>query len=72
MQEPDARQHDGDDGDLEEKPDAPGQAGGEETPEQRPDRGGNRRRCPDQGVGLLLRGAFEVAVDQDACRSLHG
>ena len=32
--------------------------------EQRPDRGGDRRRGADQRVDLLLRRALEVAVDQ--------
>ena len=46
------------------KRDPPRQVGGDEAAEQRSDRGGDRRRGADQRVGLLLRGAFEVAVDQ--------
>ena len=68
VDEPDAGQHDRDDDDLEQEPDAPRQVGGDEPAEQRPDRGGDRRRGPDQGVGLLLSRAFEVAVDE----GLHG
>ena len=58
------RQHDRDDDVLEQEPDAPRQVGGDEAAEQRSDRGGDRGRGTDQGVGLLLRRAFEVAVDQ--------
>ena len=64
----DARQHDGDDHRLEQEADAPREIGGDEPPEQRSDGGGDRGRRPDQGVDLLLRSAFEVAVDQ----RLHG
>ncbi len=49
---------------LEQKRDPPGQVGGDEAAEQRADRGGDRGRRADQRVGLLLRGALEVAVDQ--------
>ena len=64
----DAGQHDGDDHRLEQEADAPRQVGGDEPAEQRSDGGGDRGRGPDQGVDLLLRGAFEVAVDE----RLHG
>ena len=64
----DPRQHDGDDHGLEQEADAPRQVGGDEPSEQRPDGGGDRRRGTDQRVDLLLRGAFEVAVDE----RLHG
>jgi hypothetical protein len=32
--------------------------------EEGPDRGGDRRRGPDHCIGLLVRSALEVAVDQ--------
>ena len=35
-----------------------------EAAEERPDRGGDRRRGADERVGLLLRRALEVAVDE--------
>ena len=64
LDEPDLRQHDRDDDDLQQEADAPGQVGGDEAAEQRPDRGGDRGRRSDQRIGLLLRRSLEVAVDQ--------
>ena len=49
---------------LQQEPDSPGEESGQEAAEQRPDRGGDRRRGPNQRVGLLLGPALEVAVDQ--------
>ena len=66
--EPDAGQHDGDDDDLEQEPDPPRQIGGDEPAEQRPDGGGDRRRRPDERVGLGLGRSLEVPVDE----GLHG
>ena len=68
VHQPDLAQHDGDDDDLQPEPDPPRQVGGDEPAQQRPDRGGDRRRRADQRVGLLLGRAGEVAVDQ----RLHG
>ena len=53
---------------LEQERDSPRQVGGDESAEQRSDRRRDRRRRPDQRVRLLLRRAFEVAVDE----RLHG
>ena len=64
LEESDLRQHDRDHDDLEQEADPPRQVGGDEPAEQRPDRRGDRGRRTDQRVGLLLRGAFEVAVDE--------
>ena len=49
---------------LEQEGDSPRQVGRDEPAEQRPDGRGDRRRGADQRVGLLLRGALEVAVDE--------
>ena len=59
-----AGQHHGDDHDFEREADPPRQVGRDEPAEQRPDRGGDRRRGTDQRVRLLARRAFEVAVDE--------
>ena len=64
LERPDADEDDHDDDDLEGEADPPGQEGRDEPAEERPDRGGDRGRGTDQGVGLLLGGALEVAVDQ--------
>ena len=64
LEEPDLRQHDRDDDGLEQEADAPGQVGGDEPSEQRPDRGGDRRRRSDERIGLLLCRSLEVAMDQ--------
>ena len=64
LHQPDAGQHDGDDHDLEQEADPPREVGGDEAAEQRADRGGDRGRGADQRVGLRLRRALEVAVDQ--------
>ena len=66
--EPDVEKDDRDDDDLEQEPDAPRQIGGDEPAEQRADGRGDGGRRPDQGVGLLLGRALEVAVDE----RLHG
>ena len=68
VHELDLGQHDRDDDDLEEKADAPGQIGGDEPTEQRPDGGGDRSCCSDQRVGLGARIALEVPMDE----GLHG
>ena len=68
LDEPDLAQDDGDDDDLEGEADPPGQVRRDEPAEQRADRGGDGGRGADQRVGLLLRRAGEVAVDQ----RLHG
>ena len=64
VDQPDPGQHDDDDHDLEQEADAPRQVGGDEAAEQRADGGRDRGRGADQRVGLLLRRALEVAVDQ--------
>ena len=64
LDRPQAAEDDRDHDDLEQEPDAPRQEGGQEAADQRPDGGGDRRRGADQRVGLLLRRALEVAVDQ--------
>ena len=53
VDELDLGQHDRDDDDLEHEADPPRQVRGDEAAEQRPDRGGDRRRRPDQRVRLL-------------------
>ena len=58
LDQADPGQHDGDDDDLEHEPDPPRQVGGDEAAEERSDRGGDRRRRADEGVGLLLRRAL--------------
>ena len=55
---------DRDDHDLAAERDAPREVGGDEAADERPDRGGDRRRRADERVGPPLRGALEVAVDQ--------
>ncbi len=59
-----ADEDDPDHDDLEREADAPRQERGQEAAEQRADGGGDRRGGADQRVGLLLRRALEVAVDQ--------
>ena len=49
---------------LQQEADAPRQERGQEAAEQRPDGGGDRGRGAHEGVGLLLLGTLEVAVDQ--------
>ena len=68
LHEPDLRQHDRDYDDLEQEADAPGQVGGDEASEKRPDRGGDRGRRSDECVRLLLGRSLEVAMDE----RLHG
>jgi hypothetical protein len=60
----DAGQHDRDHDRLEQERHPPRQVGGDEAPEQRPDRGGYGCRGPDEGIYLLLSRTLEVAVDQ--------
>ena len=62
--ESDARQHDRDDDDLEQERDAVGQECGDEAADQRSDGGCDRRGRAHQGVGRLLGGPLEVAVDE--------
>ena len=64
LDELDLRQDDRDHDHLEQEPDAPGQVGRQEPPEERPDRRGDRRRRSHERIGLLLSGPLEVAVDQ--------
>ena len=64
LEEPDLGQHHRDHDGLQQEADAPGQVGRDEAAQQRPDRGGDRRRRTDQRVGLLLRRSLEVAVDE--------
>jgi hypothetical protein len=53
-----------DDHDLQRESDPPRQVRRDEAAEQWSDGGGDRRRGSDEGVGLPLRGPFEVTVDQ--------
>ena len=64
VDEPAACEHDRDDHDLAEERDPPGQVRRDEAADERPDRGGDRRRGADQRVGPPLHRAREVAVDQ--------
>ena len=68
LHEADAGQHDGDDDGLEREADPPREERGDESAEQRADRGGDGGGGPDEGVHPLLLGALEVAVDE----RLHG